>query len=150
MNDVPLPHVEDPDALGFWQAARERRLVVQRCPRCGHRQFPPHAYCAECTHPQMEWQELSGRGRIWSFGVVHAPTLPQLAQWVPFPIVVVEMEEDSRIRMVGNVVAAEGAPINSVDPASIRVGGAVEVTFADVGDDVTLPRWLLRGEEARA
>ena len=89
---------------------------------------------------------VSGRARrvaIWSFVVVHPPVLPAYAELSPYPVVVVELDEDPALRMVGNVVATPDGPINEVDPASLRIGLPVEVAFAEVGG-MTLPRWIPR------
>lgn len=97
--------------------------------------------CPHCRSLDAEWRPVSGRGSIWSFVVVHPPVLPAYADVAPYPVVVVALAEDPSLRMVGNLVAADGAAINSVDPASIRIGDAVRVSFAVV-DDVHLPRWV--------
>jgi hypothetical protein len=43
---------------------------------------------------------------------------------------------------VGNVVAASGAALDSVDPHEVAIGDAVRVTFSQVAEDVFLPQWL--------
>ncbi|WP_378951331.1 Zn-ribbon domain-containing OB-fold protein [Mesorhizobium sp. ANAO-SY3R2] len=144
MTAMPLPYTDDPDTKGFWDAARERRLVIQRCAACGHCQFPPHPFCANCAHAEIEWVETTGGGRIWSFGVAHGPTLPGFQDVVPYPMIVVELDEHPDIRIVGSLVTGPEAPINSVPPSAIRIGMPVDVTFAVVSDDVTLPRWMPR------
>ena len=138
-----LPETEDIDSAPFWAATREKRLVVQKCDGCGRLRFPPHPYCAICRSAKMSWQQVSGRGKLWSFVVVHNPTLPDFADKVPFPVVVVAIDEDPRIRMTGNIIASPGAAINSVDPVKLKIGAAVQVTFQSVADDVTLPYWTL-------
>ncbi|WP_269932995.1 Zn-ribbon domain-containing OB-fold protein [Aminobacter sp. HY435] len=149
MTAIPLPYTDEPDTRGFWQAAREGRLVVQCCTACGHRQFPPHPFCENCAHAETEWVETPGRGNIWSFGVAHGPSLPGLQDVVPYPMIVVELDEHPHIRMVGSLVTGPDAPINSVPAGDIRIGLPVEVTFAAVSDDVTLPRWMPRRSEGR-
>jgi len=148
MTAIPLPYADDPDTAGFWDAAREGRLVVQRCKACGHCQFPPHPFCAACAHAETEWAETSGRGSVWSYGVAHGPTLPGFQDVVPYPMIVVEFEDHPHIRMVGSMVAAPDAAINSVPVSAIRIGMPVDVTFAAVSDDITLPRWMPRVSES--
>ena len=67
--------------------------------------------------------------------------LPAYSPLAPFAVVIVALDDDPILRYVGNVVAEPGAPINSIDPHSIRIGEAVRVTFETVGD-VALPRWI--------
>ena len=65
-------------------------------------------------------------------------------------MIVVELEEDPSIRMVGNVVAESGAPINSVDPARLEISLPVRVTFEAVSDEISLPRWIFEGVTERS
>ena len=57
-------------------------------------------------------------------------------------MVLVELEEDRTIRMVGNLVSDEHAAINSVDPATIEIGEPVQVVFSRISDEVALPQWV--------
>jgi uncharacterized OB-fold protein len=138
-----LPDLEDVDGAPFWAAAREKKLVVQRCDACGRLRFPPHPFCSACRSEAVSWTGVSGRGRIWSYVVQHDPTLPAYSAFTPFPVVVVELAEDRRLRMTGNVVAEPGAAINSVDPAALRIGMPVKVTFQQLAEDVTVPYWMV-------
>jgi uncharacterized protein len=138
-----LPDVEDVDTAPFWAAARDKRLVVQKCDTCGRLRFPPQPFCSACRSEVVSWIDVSGRGRIWSYLIHHGPTLPAYSNFTPFPVIVVELDEDRRLRMTGNIVAAPGAAINSVDPATIKIGMPVKVTFQDVAADVTLPYWTV-------
>src|SRR6202044_389062 len=53
----PMPAV-DPDTAPFWEAARERRLITQRCGSCGALRFPPTPLCARCRSWNVEWTDL--------------------------------------------------------------------------------------------
>lgn len=138
----PLPDIDDEDTAPFWQATCQNSLVVQACDSCGEMRFPPHPYCAGCRSPSVSWVPVSGRGTIWSFVIAHQPTLPGFAEFTPYPVVVVTLDEGKHLRMVGNVVAAPGAAINSVTQAELAIGQPVQVTFEAV-EDVALPRWVL-------
>ena len=56
-------------------------------------------------------------------------------------MITVALDEDPRLRLVGNLVARPDGPINEVDPATIRIGEPVRVVFQQV-EDVFLPRWM--------
>ena len=136
-----LPDLSDVDAEGFWEGSARGELRVQRCADCGQVRFPPRPMCPGCRSLASDWQAVSGRGRIWSFVVAHPPLLPAYAEFAPYPVVTVELEEGASLRMVGNLLrSAEGA-INEIDPESIRIGEAVHVVFTQV-EDVYLPRWV--------
>ncbi len=140
---VPLPATDDPLDAPFWQATLRGELVVQRCRACGAWRFPPRPMCPECRSSEHDWSPVSGRGRIWSFCVPHPPLLPAFAAHAPYAVVVVELEEDARLRMVGNVVRTDDGPIDQVDPARLAIGAAVRVAFRRLADDVALPQWVL-------
>lgn len=134
MNAI-LPVIDDPDSAPFWEAAREGRLLVQELD--GRLVFPPRA-----GQRHASWREVGGRGTIWSYITVHGPTLPAFADKVPFPVAIVELEEGEHLRMVGNLIAAPGAAIDSVPLDMVRIGQAVRVSFEQIADDVFLPCWV--------
>ncbi|MBT2444538.1 OB-fold domain-containing protein [Streptomyces sp. ISL-36] len=137
-----LTPVVDEDGAPFWEYAARGELRVQACSACGKLRFPPRPCCPHCHSFDSEWRRMSGRGRIWSYVVPHPPLLPDYAAQAPYNAVVVELAEAPRIRLVGNVVAAPDAPLDSVDPARLRIGAGVKVAFTEI-DGVTVPRWLL-------
>ncbi|MGW7366695.1 Zn-ribbon domain-containing OB-fold protein [Streptomyces sp. NPDC054841] len=139
-----LTPVVDEDGAPFWEYTAQRELRIQACTGCGELRFPPRPCCPHCQSFDSEWRRMSGRGRIWSYVLPHPPLLPAYAEQAPYNAVVVELAEAPRIRLVGNVVAAPDAPLNSVDPARLRIGAAVKVAFTELGDGgLTVPRWLL-------
>ena len=136
-----LPDTEDDNAKPFWEGAARGQLLVQKCAQCGRMRIPPRPMCPECRSLANEWVPLSGKGRVWSFVIPHPPLLPAYTAFAPYNVITVELDEDPKLRLVGNLVASAESPINSVDPHSIEIGEPVRVVFAKV-DDVHLPRWV--------
>ncbi|THA72794.1 hypothetical protein E6P78_01245 [Streptomyces sp. A0958] len=142
MDDLLLP-VVDEDGAPFWEYAARGELRVQACADCGRLRFPPRPCCPHCRSFASEWRAMSGRGRIWSYVLPHPPLLPAYAAQAPYNAVVVELADAPGIRLVGNVVSGPDAPLDSVDPERLRIGGPVRAVFCPVFPDVTLVRWLL-------
>jgi uncharacterized OB-fold protein len=138
----PLLPLVDDDVRPFWEGTRARELRVQRCPDTGRLIFPPRATSPWGGHCEPVWTRVSGRGTIWSFVVPHPPLLPAFAALAPYNVVLVALEEDARVRLPGNLVAAEGGAINQIDPATIEIGAKVRVVFERLTDEITLPRWV--------
>ena len=136
-----LPDLEDPGASGFWEGTAQGELRVERCGDCGRRRMPPRPMCPACQSLKREWETLSGRGTIWSFVVPHPPLLPAYAELAPYNAVLVSLDEDPSLRLVGNLVASSDGPINEIDPNTIQIGEPVRVVFHQV-EDVHLPRWV--------
>ncbi|MFB6814207.1 Zn-ribbon domain-containing OB-fold protein [Streptomyces sp. NPDC056347] len=143
--DGLLTPVVDEDGAPFWEYAARGELRVQACAAegCGQLRFPPRPCCPHCQSFDSEWRRMSGRGRIWSYVLPHPPLLPAYAAQAPYNAVVVELADAPRIRLVGNVVSGPDAPLDSVDPARLRIGAAVRAVFCPDTSGRTLVRWLL-------
>ena len=126
----PLP---DPDetSVPFWEAAARGQIVIQRCASCEQVRHPPQPMCPSCNSFDAEWTRVSGRGRVWSWVVVHPPVLPAFAEKTPYNVAVVELDEG--VRMIGNLLGLANEDIVE--------GMPVEATFEDVEGDVSLPQW---------
>ncbi|MFJ5264394.1 Zn-ribbon domain-containing OB-fold protein [Streptomyces sp. NPDC088387] len=130
--------VTDADGAPFWQYAARGELRVQACADCGELRFPPRPCCPHCQSFESRWRLMSGRGRIWSYVVPHPPLLPEYAEQAPYNVIVVELTDAPRIRLVGNLVAGPGARLDSLPPDRVRIGARVQVVFGAGG----LPQWV--------
>jgi uncharacterized OB-fold protein len=136
-----LPELDGEDSAEFWAGCARHELLVQHCGACGAPRFPPRPMCPRCRSLDVRWEPMSGRGTIWSYVVPHPPLLPAYAELAPYNVIVVALDEDPTLRMVGNLLASPSGAINEVDPATIEIGAGVQVVFEQV-EDVTLPRWV--------
>jgi uncharacterized OB-fold protein len=136
-----LPDPDDADGRPFWEWTARGELRIQHCAGCGLPRMPPRPMCAACNSLRHEWKPKSGRGTVWSYVVAHPPLLPAYAELAPYNVIVVALDEDPALRLVGNLVASPDGPINEVDPTTIRIGEPVRVVFQKV-DAVHLPRWM--------
>jgi len=134
MYDKPLP-VPDEDTKEFWDGCRRHKLLVQRCPQCGYYCFPPYPMCPKCQSVERCWVEVSGRGKVYSWAIVHRPAHPAFTKDAPYALVLIELNEQQDLRMLGNIV--------DCDIADIRADMPVEVLFDDVTEEITLPKWKL-------
>ena len=128
----PLPQ-PDPETAFFWEAAQNGELHILRCNACGHYIHLPRPACRECGSTDLAPAKVSGRGVVHSFTVTHFP-LPGYEP--PFAVVLVELEEQTGLRLVSNLV--------DVAPDDVEIGMPVEVTFEKAADDVTLPLFRRR------
>src|SRR5437763_1801725 len=46
----------------FFDAAKDNRLLIQRCADCNAYQFYPRQVCVHCGSSNVSWAEASGRG----------------------------------------------------------------------------------------
>jgi uncharacterized OB-fold protein len=126
---MPSP-LADAITLPWWQAAAEHRLVVQRCTSCGHTRMPA-PLCPECRSVNSEWQQVSGRGEVYTFTIVHRPIAA--GQPLPTVVAVIALEGAGGVRMHSNLVG--------VDPSAVEIGMPVEVVWEDMSADLAIPRF---------
>jgi uncharacterized OB-fold protein len=106
----------------FFDACNADTLVVQNCKVCDRLQHPPQPACAQCgAGDNLEWREMSGRGAIYSYGVVYDSPIAELQEDQPYNVAVIELEEDPGIKMLSHL---PGVPIDEVP-----IGAAVQAIF---------------------
>ena len=123
----PLPVIDD-ESRPYWEAARDHRLVLQRCGACGRHVFYPRALCPHCHSDALEWVPAAGTGVVHSFTVVHRPPSKAFADRVPYVVALSDLDEGPRLL----------STLRVADPAQARIGQRVSVAFEDLGE-VTLP-----------
>jgi len=125
----PLPETDSVSGV-FWSAAGEGRLLYQRCPACGHRQFYPRAVCTACG-ADPEWAEASGRGEVYTFTIVRQYGAPPFKQELPYAVAMIELEEG--VRMLSTVTGC--------DVADVRIGLRVEAYAVLAAEGIGVPFW---------
>ena len=97
--------VADLETREYWEAARGGRLLIKECRACGESFFYPRTYCPRCWSSDTEWKESTGRGRVYTFTVVHQNDLPPFNDRVPYVVAIVELEEG--VRLTSNIEGCE-------------------------------------------
>ena len=62
----------------YYAHARQHRLMLRACTACGLMRYPAMHACPWCMDLGWTWQELSGKGTIHSYEVVHHAIQPGL------------------------------------------------------------------------
>ncbi|MGB3067256.1 MAG: zinc ribbon domain-containing protein [Ottowia sp.] len=149
---LPAP-VPEADGLSapYWKGLQQEQLLVQRCTACGTWQFGPEWICHHCHSFDLSWVQVAPRGTIFSWERAWHPVHPALHGHGPYLIVLVELAQAGRIRMVGNLLG---------DPAQeVRIGTEVTGVFEHhldrpepfsllhwrTGEPVTLPKTIQPG-----
>ncbi len=125
----PLPRPLNPElSQPFWDATKRHELVLPRCTRCGRFHFYPREVCPHCSAQSLEWVPASGRGRLYTYTIIHQPENRAFAADVPYAHCIVRLDEG--VAMVANVV---DCPLEDL---------RVDMPLVAVFDDVT-PDWTL-------
>ena len=130
---LPIP-VADEASEPFFRGARERKLMLLRCTQCGRSRLPSRERCLDCWSTESEWVEASGRGKLYTYGIMHQVYHPVFEEAVPYNFAIVELEEGPRL--VSNIVDCPNE--------ELRVEMPVEAVFDDVSEETTLVRFRPR------
>lgn len=129
--EKPLP-VVNAESRPFWEGCKAHKLVLQHCGDCGAWVYYPRALCTACHSERLAWEAASGEGTIYSFTVCHRPAGPAFKADAPYVVALIDLAEGPRL--LSNIVTD--------DPDAVRIGQAVRVTFEDVTDEITLPKFV--------
>ena len=109
----------------FWEAARRRRLVLQRCGACGAHVLYPRPFCVTCMSDDVAWVESPGLGEIYSATTVRLRLSPEHEP--PYVVALVELDEGPRL-------------LGRLEPGGdCWIGQRVRVGWRDRGSDPPLP-----------
>jgi len=132
LNEKFLPPDDMPEFhRPFWEALKEHRLVVQTCEN-GHPRFVPTEICGKCGSQEWTWEPMTGKGKIYTYTVVHRGPIPAYQADAPYVIAHVEM--DDGVRMISNLI--------NCDPKTVCIGMPVEVIYDDINGDWTLYKFV--------
>lgn len=126
----PLPS-PDADSAAYWAALREGRLLLQHCLDCGHVQVYQQGLCRHCLSDHLEHRPASGRGRVFSWSVVHRAAGPAFRGDTPYAVLLVDLDEGPRL--ISALVQG--------DPHAVHEGLAVELVCETVAEGVVLPKF---------
>ena len=132
-NRLDLPAVED-ETRPYWEAAKQGRLLIKSCNACGEVHHYPRPFCPTCWSEDVDWQEVSGRGTVYTYSIVFRNDLPPFNEWGTYFPAIVELDEGPRL--MTNIVDA--------DADDLRVGLPVEVRFRDLTDEWAAPVFTAR------
>jgi uncharacterized OB-fold protein len=119
---VPMP---TPETVPFWAGTLTGELRIQRCNACGRYYFYPRPFCRYCASRDVQWQTVSGRGRLLSYIINYRP-LPPAAPDRPQIIALVELEEGPRL--LTNIVGVQP------DSELLHLDAPLRVDFEPRGD----------------
>ena len=126
----PIPEPDDA-SREFFEGAARGELMLSRCNQCDAWMQPAAPICSECLSRDLRWDRASGRGTVFTFGVMHQFYHPGFTGDLPYNVAVVELEEG--LRFATNLV--------QIANEDIRVGMPVRVTFEEQGGGVMLPKF---------
>ncbi|WP_250495150.1 Zn-ribbon domain-containing OB-fold protein [Caballeronia sp. GAWG1-1] len=131
-NAPPLPApTANADSQVYWNAARERRLVIRKCAACKTLHFMPRYLCPACWSDELEWIDSEGMGQVHSYTIVRRAPVTAFAARTPYVVALIELDEGPR--MMANIIGN--------DALLVRIGDRVCVTFEEREEGAMVPQF---------
>jgi uncharacterized OB-fold protein len=104
----PITH----DNAEHYRGRLRRQLLMNRCQACGRWHAPPKPVCPQCWSFDVTATPVRGEGTIFMAIFLHqGPPAPGLDYTVPYPVVTVELDEQTGLRFTSTVVGAPNRDI---------------------------------------
>jgi uncharacterized OB-fold protein len=113
----------------FWEATRERRLVLQYCVVARKFQHYPRPVSIYTGRKTIEWRAVVGSGSIYACTVSHRGP-PAFRGREPYIVATIELDEG--IRFMSNVVVDGSHP-------EISIGSRVKLYWSPMEDGFNFP-----------
>ncbi len=115
----------------FYRYLGEEKLMGCRNRNSGILYVPPRSYCSESHTDDMQWEQMSGKGKLVAFTVITVAPTHMLNEGYgfknPYCTGIVELEEGPRIS--GQIFGVDVA-----HPETIKIGIPVQATFIERGE----------------
>lgn len=120
MADIPISDI------AYNRFLTEERLMGSRCRRCRERYVPPRPLCVKCFSPELDWEEVAGRGRLVAFTCIAVAPPFMITQGYgrkrPYVSGVVDLDGGGRVD-----ARIEG--VNPARPETITIGMSVRARY---------------------
>jgi uncharacterized OB-fold protein len=89
-------------SMPYWEASRQKKLVIQYCKSAGkYQHFPRPVSIFTGRRRDIEWREVSGKGKVFSYTFAYRGTQPFRGS-EPYAIVSVTL--DVGVNVIANMV----------------------------------------------
>ena len=128
----PLPVINDL-TRPFWTAAKEGRLVMQKCAQCGTVNFHPKPWCIECGSRDLVWTEMKPEGTVYSVTISRMVAMNYKGWQDELPVLFCLVDLDDGARMY--------AQVTDCSPEDIHIGMRVKAYFEAISEEAGIPKF---------
>lgn len=108
-----------------WRETPERyRLEAGKCKKCGGIQFPDRLICPECGCREFDTVNLSGKGELATFTVIHVAPMG-FGDLTPYAIGIVKLDEG--IHVMGQIA--------DCSPEELKIGDRLTTQFRRINEE---------------
>lgn len=128
----PLPQITDL-TRPFWTAAKNGKLVLQKCGKCSTFNFFPKPWCIECGSRDLNWTDAKPYGTVYSFTISRSVAMNFPGWEAELPVLMCLIDLDDGVRLYGQVKGCK--------PDDMKIGMRVEAFFEDISAEAGIPKF---------
>jgi len=112
----------------YLEYINSKKLMGSRCKKCDAKYVPPRKLCIKCNSTDLEWEEMSGQGKLAAFSCIGVGTTFMVDKGYsmkkPYCFSVIELDE-------GPMVSGQLIGVDESKPENIVIGTPVKVSFIE-------------------
>jgi len=105
-----------------------KKLMGSKCKKCNAMYVPPRKLCIKCNSTDMEWVEMSGKGKVAAFSCIGVGTTFMAEKGYsmkkPYCFSVIKLDE-------GPMISGQLIGVDESKPETIKIDTSVKVTFLE-------------------
>ncbi len=114
----------------FYKFLAQGKLMAGKCQKCGKIHLPPRPLCDNCYAQSFEWVNVSGKGKLLTYTVIHVA--PQQFQVLtPYAVGIVELENGLKIPGM----------IQGLTQEKLKIGMELTLDFGSCSNPQQWPQW---------
>jgi len=114
----------------FYKNLAQGKLMAGKCTKCGKIHLPPRTLCDNCFSQEFTWTEISGKGTLLTFSVIHiAPQ--QFQALAPYAVGIIELENGLKLPGM----------ISGVTQEQLHIGMPLTIDFGTCNTAQAWPQW---------
>lgn len=114
----------------FYRFMAQEKLMVGKCKKCGKIHLPPRPLCDNCYGTEFTWNEISGKGKLLTYTIIHVAP-PQFQAFAPYAVGIVKL--NNGLRLPGM--------ISGIQHDHLKIGTEMTIDFKACSIGQTWPQW---------
>jgi len=114
----------------FYKFLSQNKLMGSKCLKCGKLHLPPRPLCDDCYGQDFKWIELSGKGRLLTYTIIHIAPI-QFQALAPYSVGIIELENGLKLPGM----------ISDISENQLKVGMELTIDFKACNAGQSWPQW---------
>jgi len=112
----------------YLEYVNSKKLMGSKCKKCNETYVPPRKLCIKCNSTDLEWVEMSGKGKLAAFSCIGVGTTFMVSKGYsmkkPYCFSVIKLDE-------GPMISGQLIGVDESKPDTILIGTPVKLSFIE-------------------